>query len=86
MGLKWNDLNLSYRESLESGLMRVISNMSEQEVANSIHALGSMKVIWINLPSSLQEGLMIQCEKVFPSMISQGISSLLIGFYKMDIN
>jgi SpoVK/Ycf46/Vps4 family AAA+-type ATPase len=60
MSVNWNDLSSSYRESLISGLIHVLPNLSDQGVSNSIHALGSMNAVWSDLCSSLKENIIDQ--------------------------
>ena len=86
LGVNWNDLNQSYKESLEKGLIRVIYQLDKQGVAKSIYALGIMEVHWSDLSLTSQVELLNQSEKMIHYMTAKEVSNITIGFNKMKVD
>ena len=51
LSFNWStDISENNKKQIEDRLISILSYMSEQQVANTIHALGSLRADWFNLP------------------------------------
>jgi transposase len=85
MGASWGDVPEEAQEAIFGAVSREAARMDEQEVGNTVYALGRMGVRWLEAPSEVCGELLGAVEARCPLMAPAGVVMTLLGLSRLKL-